>query len=93
MDDASGSPIIGMVLRLVGTYDGNPVNLTTVSGVSPDYGRSGFEFTLGTVPINSTNQLYVQLLDQAGLPLADNLYINTYSDCSKNLVLVHFKKR
>jgi hypothetical protein len=33
------------------------------------------------------------LLDQAGLPLADNLYINTYSDCSKNLVLVHFKKR
>jgi hypothetical protein len=93
VDDANGSPIIGMVLRLVGTYDGNPVNLTTVSGVSPDYGRSGFEFTLGTVPINSTNQLYVQLLDQAGLPLADNLYINTYSDCSKNLVLVHFKKR
>jgi hypothetical protein len=93
VDDASGSPIVGMVIRLVGTYNGNSVNLTTVSGVSPDYGKSGFEFTLGSTPINSTNQLYVQLLDQAGLPLADNLYINTYSDCSKNLILVHFKKR
>ncbi|HEY9152542.1 MAG TPA: hypothetical protein VIN60_06620 [Anaerolineales bacterium] len=93
VDDASGSPIVGMVIRLVGTYNGNPINLTTVSGVSPDYGKSGFEFTLGTTPVNSTKQLYVQLLDQAGLPLADNLYINTYSDCNKNLILVHFKKR
>jgi len=93
VDDASGSPIVGMVIRLVGIYNGNGVNLTTVSGVSPDYGKSGFEFTLGTSPINSNKQLYVQLLDQAGLPLADNLYINTYSDCGKNLILVHFKKR
>src|SRR5271157_5835836 len=91
--DASGSPIVGMVVRLVGTYNGNPINLTTVSGVSPDYGKSGFEFTLGTSPINSSKQLYVQLLDQAGLPLADNLYINTYSDCNKNLILVQFKKQ
>ncbi len=93
VDDASGSPIVGMVVRLVGTYNGNPINLTTVSGVSPDYGKSGFEFTLGTSPINSSKQLYVQLLDQAGLPLADNLYISTYTDCNKNLILVHFKKR
>ncbi len=93
VDDASNSPIIGLVIRLVGTYNGNPINLTTVSGVSPDYGRSGFEFTLGNTPIASTKQLYVQLLDQAGLPLANNLYIDTYSECSKNLILVHFKKR
>jgi hypothetical protein len=93
VDDASGSPIVGMVVRLVGTYNGDPINLTTVSGVSPDYGKSGFEFTLGTSPINSNKQLYVQLLDQAGLPLADNLYISTYNDCNKNLILVHFKKQ
>jgi hypothetical protein len=91
--DSNGSPIVGMVVRLVGTYNGDSINLTTVSGVSPDYGKSGFEFTLGTTPINSTKDLYVQLLDQAGLPLADNLYINTYSDCNKNLILVLFKKR
>ena len=93
VDDASNSPIVGMVVRLVGTYNGDPINLTTVSGVSPDYGKSGFEFTLDTSPINSNKQLYVQLLDQAGLPLADNLYISTYSDCNKNLILILFKKR
>ena len=93
VDDASGSPIVGMVVRLVGTYIGDPVDLTTVSGVSPDYGKAGFEFMLGAAPVASVKQLYVQLLDQAGVPLADNLYINTYSDCSKNLILVHFKKR
>ncbi len=92
VDDANNGPIIGMVIRLVGTWNNQPINLTTVSGVSPDYGKSGWEFVLGTTPAASTKTLYLQLLDQAGLPLSDNVYINTYTDCSKNLVLVRFKK-
>jgi hypothetical protein len=92
VDDTNNSPIIGMVIRIVGTLGGRQVNLTTVSGVSPDYGKSGFEFVLGTTPLASDKTLYVQLLDQAGLPLADNVYITTYNDCKKNLVLVRFKK-
>lgn len=92
VDDSNSSPIVGMVVRLVGTLNGQPINLTTVSGVSPDYGKSGFEFVLGTTPVASNNTLYVQLLDQAGLPLANNVYITTYKDCGKNLILVRFKK-
>ena len=92
VDDANGSPIIGMVVRLTGTLAGKKINLTTVSGVSPDYGKSGFEFVLGTKPAASTNPLTLQLLDQAGLPLANNVYIVTYTDCKKNLILVRFKK-
>jgi hypothetical protein len=92
VDDTNNSPIIGMVLRLTGSLNGKPVNLTTVSGVSPDYGKSGYEFVLGTVPVASGSPLILQLLDQAGLPLADNVYITTYSDCKKNLILVRFKK-
>ncbi len=92
VDDTNSSPIIGMVVRAVGTLNGKSVNLTTVSGVSPDYGKSGFEFVLGTVPVSSTDTLYLQLLDQAGLPLSDNVYIDTFTDCKKNLVLVRFKK-
>jgi hypothetical protein len=65
---------------------------TTVSGIAPAYGKSGYEFFLGTVPIGSRGQLYLQIVDQAGLPLSDNIYIDTYNDCSKNLVLVRFKK-
>jgi hypothetical protein len=92
VDDTNNSPIIGMVIRVVGTLSGKSVNLTTVSGVSPDYGKSGFEFVLGTLPASSEKTLYLQLLDQAGLPLSDNVYIDTFSDCKKNLVLVRFKK-
>jgi hypothetical protein len=47
---------------------------------------------LGDTPINSRDKIYVQLLDQAGLPLSDKVYIDTFSDCQKNLVLVRFKK-
>jgi hypothetical protein len=90
--DADNSDIIGMTVRLVGSYNGKTVDMPTVSGIVTDYGRSGFEFTLGTTPITSKGKLYLQLLDQAGLPLADNVYIDTSDDCKKNLVLVHFKK-
>lgn len=92
VEDSNSSPIVGMVVRVVGTLSGKSVSLTTVSGVSPDYGKSGFEFMLGTVPVSSSGTLYVQLLDQAGLPLSDNIYINTFNDCKKNLVLVRFKR-
>ena len=92
VDDQNGSPIIGIVVRLAGKLNGKTVELTTVSGISPEYGKSGFEFVLGDTPVNSRDTLYVQLLDQAGLPLSDKIYIDTSSDCKKNLVLVRFKK-
>jgi hypothetical protein len=92
VDDQNSSPIIGIVVRLAGTLNGKPVELTTVSGISPEYGKSGFEFVLGDTPVGSRDTVYVQLLDQAGLPLSDKIYIDTFSDCKKNLVLVRFKK-
>ena len=90
--DNNNSDMVGMVVRLSGYYNGKSVNLTTVSGVSPDYGKSGFEFVLGTSPIASRGLLTIQLLDQAGLPLSESLALQTYTDCSKNLSLVRFKK-
>ncbi len=90
--DANNSDVIGMVVRLVGTLDGKRIEMTQVSGVTPAYGKSGFEFFLGTQPIASDGTLYVQLLDLAGLPLSENVYIDTYTDCKKNLILVRFKK-
>jgi hypothetical protein len=34
----------------------------------------------------------VQLVDQSNLPLSDQIYVTTSTDCAKNLVLVRFKK-
>ena len=94
--DANNADMSGMVINLVGRYNGKSVGpngfTTTVSGIAPAYGRSGYEFFLGTVPILSKGELLVQITDLAGLPLSDNITIDTFNDCSKNLVLVRFKK-
>jgi hypothetical protein len=101
ISDSSGADIISMVIGLSGTLNGQPVptNSVTVSGLYKAYGGSGFQFDLGnilhlsTIPVASNHTLYLQVLDQSGLPMSDNIYINTYNDCSKNLILVRFKKR
>jgi hypothetical protein len=90
--DANNADMSGLVIRLSGTYNGKTKNEPTVTGVAPAYGKSGYEFFLGTVPILSKSELFVQLLDQAGLPLSDPIYIDTFNDCTKNLALVRFKK-
>jgi len=92
VDDQNNSPIVGIVVRLAGWLDGKNIDMKNLSGINLEYGKSGFEFFLGTVPINSRDDLYIQLLDQAGLPLSEKVYINTYNDCERNLVLVRFKK-
>jgi hypothetical protein len=90
--DANNADMLRMTVRLTGSYNGKTKTELTVSSIAPAYGKSGYEFFLGTVPISSKEELYLQLLDQAGLPLSDNVYIDTFKDCSKNLVLVRFKK-
>jgi len=99
--DSNGADMIPMIIKLAGTLNGQqvPVSAATASGVYSAYGRSGFELNLGnilhlsTVPVASNGTLYLKVFDQAGLPKSDNIYINTYNDCSKNLVLVRFKGR
>jgi len=90
--DASNADMLRMTIRLEGKYNGKSKTELTVSSIAPAYGKSGYEFFLGTTPIASKGELKLQLLDQAGLPLSDVISIDTFNDCSKNLVLVRFKK-
>lgn len=90
--DSSNADMLGIAVRVTGFYNNKTKNELTVSGIAPAYGKSGFEFFLGTVPIESDGLLSIQIFDQAGLPLSGTISINTYNDCTKNLVLVKFKK-
>ena len=90
--DANNSPVIGIVVVLRGTLNGTTVEQTTVSGINKEYGPSGFEFVLGTVPVASDETLYVQLVDQQSIPLSDPVQITTSTECNKNLVMVRFKR-
>lgn len=89
--DARNSPLIGFVVVLRGALSGSTIEQQTVSGINKEYGQSGFEFVLGNAPVASTT-LYVQLVDLSGIPLSDKISVPTSSDCTKNLVLVRFKK-
>ena len=90
--DSNNSPVIGTVVVLRGTLNGNTIEQQTVSGINKEYGPSGFEFVLGTAPVASDKTLYVQLVDQQNIPLSDPVQISTSTDCSKNLVMVRFKR-
>ncbi len=90
--DSNGSQIVGMVVVLRGTLNGKTVEQPTVTGINKEYGESGFEFVLGNAPVATNKTLYVQLVDLQNIPLSDPVYVTTSSDCSKNLVLVRFKK-
>jgi len=90
--DANNSPIVGVVVVLRGTLNGSTVDQPTVSGINKEYGPSGFEFVLGNAPVETNKTLYVQLVDQQNIPLSDPIQISTSADCSKNLVMVRFKK-
>ena len=90
--DANNSPVIGTVVVLRGTLNGSTIEQQTVSGINKEYGPSGFEFVIGNAPIVSDKTLYVQMVDQQNIPLSDPVQISTSTDCSKNLVMVRFKR-
>jgi hypothetical protein len=87
-----GSPVLYLSIELGGSLNGETVEMITISGTAPQYGQAGYEFKLADQPADSTQSLYVQLLDQADLPLSDKYYFDTFNDCEKNLVLINFKQ-
>jgi hypothetical protein len=93
VEDLQGRPVVGMLVRLTGFYNGKTIALTTLTGGAQAwYGESGYEFLLGQKPIDSTGSLSIQLTDQGLLPISDRVIFNTYAACDKNLILINFKQ-
>jgi len=66
-----------------------PGKFSTQKGIL--YGAGGYEFFLNNRPVQTTGEYTVQLLDQNGaVPLSDIITVNTFADCSKNLLLINF---
>jgi hypothetical protein len=87
----SDAPITqGLFVQMGGTLNGTPVEMLTMTGVATQYGPGGYEFKLGDKPVASTQTLWVQLFDQANVTLSDKIYFDTFEDCNRNLILIHF---
>lgn len=90
--DMQSKPLVNIGVVLKGTYDGKTISTQTISGTHTEYGVSGYEFQLGTTPLASTGLLSIQLVDQAGLPMSEQVIFDTYGTCDKNLILINFKQ-
>jgi hypothetical protein len=92
--DMSGAPVTGLIIRLGGELPGVkiPEHMMSLTGVALSYGGAGYEFTIADKPIASKASLWIQLLDQAGIPISDQIYFNTYEGCEKNLIIINFKQ-
>jgi hypothetical protein len=88
--DLRGAPVIGLIVQLGGWIGQTTYEKLSITGTAPQYDRGGFEFQIADKPVASTQTLWLQLLDQAGLPLSEKIYFDTYNDCEKNLIIVYF---
>lgn len=91
--DLQGKPMVGVLVRLLGYYNGRAVDMTTLTGgASAWYGESGYEFILGDKPLDTNDTLALQLVDQAMMPISNRVVFDTFAACDKNLVLINFKQ-
>jgi hypothetical protein len=54
------------------------------------YGPGGFELQFAESPAATEDQIWVQLFDLGGAPLSEKIFVATYDDCQKNLILLNF---
>ncbi len=91
--NSGGNPIINMVVVVEGMLDGENVELMALTGMATDYGAGGYEIQLADKLVNSTGSLTVTIYDLAGTQLTDPVLINTYTDCTKGLIIANFKQK
>lgn len=87
-------PIKSLLVQIGGTLEGKIYETKlTITGTALAYGPAGYEIQIADRLIESNQKLYVQLFDpQAGIPLSDKIFFNTYNDPQKSLILINFQQ-
>jgi hypothetical protein len=88
--DLTGAPLKNLVLHLEGLWNSAAVSREALSGSTDLYGPAGYEFVLGTQPLDSIQALWIQVLDGSHKAISARIYLDTYNDCARNLILVNF---
>jgi hypothetical protein len=91
--DLTGAPIAGLAVRMSGELAGQPIGiLDSLTGSAADrFGFGGYYFELADAPIASQGTLWIQVLDaSSGLPLSNQVFLDTFDTCDRNLALVNW---
>jgi hypothetical protein len=84
-----------IIIRAGGEIAGTPVvEDMTMPLAEPEtdlaYGPGGYELTLASSPSDTESTAWVQLFSLEGDPLSEKIFLTTYNDCQKNLLLMNF---
>ena len=86
-----GKPISDqIVVKVTGTLEEKDVEFLAVTGGYPALGPGGYEIILADHLAGSNKSLFLQLFDLNGIAVSPLMSFNTYSDCTKNLVILNF---
>jgi len=89
-----GVPQPNLVVVVKGFYDGKGIDAVGVTGtVAGDiYGPGGYEVPFSNKLLATQGKLTVQVFDISGNPLTEAVAFDTYTSCSKNLIIINFSQ-
>ncbi|MEN8241400.1 MAG: hypothetical protein ABFS17_05730 [Chloroflexota bacterium] len=90
--DSEGNPLAGMLVIAAGTLGDTPLETEpSLSGLHPEFSPSGWQIKLSDTLLDSSETVYVALysLDSAD-PVSELVYVDTYNDCDRNMIMVNF---
>jgi hypothetical protein len=90
--DLSGEPISDLGIHLEGEVGELQIDLDALSGSAPELGPAGYVFNVADSPIASDGTLWIQVNDTAGVPLSDQVFLETTDSCDENFVLVNWNQ-
>ncbi len=90
VNDVRGDPIMGKYVQ-VGNFEDGEIR-ETLSGLFPIYGESGYEITIARPVQEIPHPLWIQLLNEAHVPISEKIYFKPSSSCDRSLVLINFQR-
>lgn len=93
--DANNQPINNLVVNVKGKLGQTEIDKIAVTGIPEAnvYGPGGYEIKIADKTVVSENTLSIQVFDLNGNSLSKPIPFNTYSDCSKNLIIINFQTK
>lgn len=90
--DLQNAPMVGITVMLGGYLDGKNLYQLSLTGTALQFGQAGYEFLIAERPVKSKGSVWVQLFDQALIPLSSRVYFDTFDSCDQNLILINFRQ-
>jgi hypothetical protein len=86
--DSGGTPLAG--LFVVAGDESGPL-WAAQTGLSTAYGPGGYEIQITVQTTGADRLFWLQVVNDSGQPLSEQITFNAFQDCTRNLVLINFK--